>query len=144
MDDAMDFLMQAGGGAPTAKFPTIGTVHRGEILSMEKKQQTLFWDNGEPRWEIVFTIQTDETDPEIEDDDGKRRIYAKGQMRVAIKDAVAATGYRGSSLVGGQLAVKYSGDGRSEQGLNPPKEYQAKFEAPVAVDALDYDDSEPF
>lgn len=148
-DEAMDFLMTSGGGAPTAKFPEIGTVHKGRILSMERKQQTdflskkpLFWDNGDPRWELVITLQTDERDDETEDDDGQRRIFAKGKLMYAIREAVEASGFRGSSLVGGNLAVKYTGNGKASQpGMSPPKEYAAKFEPPAAVDDLgDYDE----
>ena len=67
-NDAMDFLMTSGGGgAPIAKFPTVGTVHKGRVLAMEKKPTDrltgptpLLWDNGEPRWELEITLQTDE------------------------------------------------------------------------------------
>lgn len=152
-DEAMEFLMKAGGGAPTAKFPTVGTVHKGRVLGMERKQQTamgsntpLTWEDGSPRWELVITIQTEEQDDEIEDDDGQRRIFSKGQQMKAIKEAVEVSGWRGSTLVGGTLAVKYIGDGKpSNPGFHPPKQFAAKFEAPAVVDSLsDYEDDGPF
>ena len=140
--EAMDFLMSAG--VPTASFNgPIGTTHRGEILAMEKRQQRdldtnepAFWEDGQPKWEIVFTIDTGVIDPSIENDDGVRKLYAKGQMLNAIRSAVKASGYRGD-MVGGTLAVKYAADGpQKKRGFNPPKQYRAKFDPPVETDML--------
>lgn len=138
--DAHDFLM---GGAPTANFLTVGTVHQGRIRSYEKTQQRDMdsglpktWDNGEPMWQIVFTIETDERDPSKPHDDGVRRIFAKANMLNAIRDAIRKSGHDGN-LVGGTLAVKYSGDDTpKKKGFNPPKLYEARFTPPTETQSF--------
>lgn len=135
-NDALAYLMSAG--VPSASFLEIGTVHAGQIESYEKTQQRdldtnepKVWPDGQPMWQIVFTIQTDERDDQIDGDDGLRKIYAKAQMLNAIREAVKTSGHAGD-LVGGKLAVKYV---RQEQpkkrGYSGPKVYAAKFEPPV-------------
>lgn len=141
-NDAMSFLMEAG--VPSASFdgnPPI--THKGRVLGMNKQQQRdldgnkKFWDDGEPMWQLVFTIDTGIIDPKIDNDDGVRKIYAKAQMLGAIREAVKKSGHRGD-LVGGTLAVKYIRDGETKKrGYNPPKVYAAKYEPPTETDALD-------
>ncbi|MEV8045911.1 hypothetical protein AB0P02_19000 [Streptomyces griseoluteus] len=148
--DANSFLM-GGGGAPTAKFPSIGTVVGGRITEPPKVEQQRdiqtgemkTWNNGDPMMQLVVTVQTDDRDPAIEDDDGKRRIFVKGQMKNAVADAVRITGAKGLE-VGGILRVRYSHDGEKKKvGFNAPKQYdahytpaaQAEFGAPAAAPA---------
>lgn len=146
--EADDFLM---GGAPSASFLDIGDKCVGTILSYEKVQQRDFdtgqpavWDDGSPRWQVVFTVQTEENDPELEHDDGRRRVYAKGQMLSAIRDAVKAAGVRGD-LVGGKLGVVYAGNGEAKRrGAAPPKQFTAKFEPRPQTDDLDEFSDAPF
>jgi len=141
--DANSFLM-GGGGAPTAKFPTPGTTIGGRITEPPKVEQQRdiktgeqkFWSNGDPMMQMVVTIQTDQRDPGLEDDDGRRRIFVKGQMKNAVADAVRAAGARGLE-VGGTLHVRYTHDGEATQrGFSPPKQYAAKY-VPAAVNELD-------
>ena len=155
-DDGMDLLL---GGAPAAKFPTVGTVIKGKVIGQKKQQskdmatgEVKLWDDGSPIWEIVFTLQTDDRDPAIEDDDGNRRLFARGQMLKAIGQALRKAHWN-SSLVGGTLGVKYAKDGEpSKRGFSAPKLYQAIFEPPSGADEFDamagapvYDDGEePF
>lgn len=134
-NDALDFLM--GAGVPSASFPTIGSRCFGRIVAYEKRQQRDLdgnkktWDDGEPMWQLVFTLDTGEIDPEIEGDDGMRKVYAKAQMLNAIREAVKKTGHQGD-LVGGELGVIYSADGEQQRrGYNAPKVYVAKFEPPA-------------
>ncbi|WP_309049271.1 hypothetical protein [Streptomyces sp.] len=132
--DANSFLM-GGGGAPTAKFPTPGTVVGGRITEPPKVEQQRdiqsgeqkFWGNGDPMMQLVVTVQTDQRDPAIEDDDGRRRIFVKGQMKNAVSDAVRQAGARGLE-VGGTLHVRYTHDGEQKnRGFSPPKQYAAKY-----------------
>lgn len=154
-DDALAYLMSAG--VPSAKFPSIGTTVSGRIRAYEKTQQRDIdgnpksWDDGQPMWQIVFTLETDDRDPEIEHDDGTRKVYAKAQMLNAIREAVRATGHQGD-LVGGMLAVKYTQDGpQKNRAYSAPKQYAAKFAPPAQTEDLgepepntgDYDE-EPF
>ena len=131
-----DFLL--GGGAPTASYTAapIGHTYKGVSLASEVNQQTkmgpgelLFWDDGKPRMQAVVTIQTDLRDPAIQDDDGQRRLFVKGDMQRAVREAVKAAGAR-SFEVGGTLAVQYVGDGEAKSGLNAPKLYRAQYVAP--------------
>ncbi len=157
-DDGMDLLL---GGSPAAKFPEVGTIVKGKVLGQKKRQardidgNLKVWDtDGSPIEEIVFTLQTEDRDPTLEDDDGARRLFAGGQMLKAIGMAVRKAHWS-KPLVGGVLAVKYKEDGVSKRsGYSPPKVYVAMFEPPSAADEFDamaggesesYDDgSEPF
>lgn len=141
--DPNDFLL-GGGGAPAAKFPTIGTVIKGTVLNSEVAQQIdfatqkpKFYDDGNPAMQVVITVQTDDRDPSIENDDGKRRLFVRGQMREALGDALRGTGAKLEK--GGTLAVQYVADKPSNKG-NPAKQYRAQYAPPsqlaAANDAL--------
>lgn len=146
--EANDFLMSIGGRS--AKFPEIGTVVKGKIMSAEKSQQTdmdgapKVWDNGDPMWQLVVTLETDERESGDSDDDGMRKLYLKGSKPTtsfgAVRAAILAAGER-EMKVGGRLAVRYTGDGEpSKRGFNAPKEYTAKYEPPVQSVAVDNTD----
>ena len=148
-NEALAFLM--GSGVPSATFPEIGAEIIGEIAGYELTQQRSFdtgeplvWDDGRPRMQVVFTLKTALRDEEIEDDDGVRKLYAKAQMRDAIQQAIRRTKHKGD-IIGGRLKVTYVADGEvTRRGLNPPKEYTARFIPPV-VDLGEPDDGEePF
>ncbi|MCG6499425.1 hypothetical protein [Kitasatospora sp. A2-31] len=131
---ADDFLM-GGGGAPTAKFDTRGVTVGGRITEPPTVQQQRdiqtgekkFWSDGNPMMQLVVTVQTDRRDPAIPDDDGRRRLFVKGQMKQAVQEAVKASGARGLE-VGGHLSVTYTHDGEAKQrGFSPPKQYRAQY-----------------
>lgn len=139
--DANDFLM--GGGIPAAKFETIGTTVSGQICAQpEVTQQSdldtgkpLFWDDGRPRMQLVVTVQTDQRDPEITDDDGKRKFYIRAKLQDAVRAAVRASQAKGLE-VGGTLAITYVADGeQKKRGYNPPKLYSATYAPPAAAQA---------
>lgn len=132
--NANDFLM-GGAGAPSAKFPTVGTSHGGRITEQPTVEQQRdfqtgnpkFWDDGNPMMQLVVTIQTDQRDPSVENDDGRRRIFVKGQLKTAIQEAVRNAGARGLE-VGGHLTVTYTHNGEVKKaGFNPPKQFTAKY-----------------
>ncbi|ODA69250.1 hypothetical protein [Streptomyces sp. AVP053U2] len=140
--DANSFLM-GGSGAPTAKFPTPGTTIGGRITEPPKVEQqrdiqsgeAKFWSDGNPMMQLVVTVQTDQRDPAIEDDDGRRRIFVKGQMKNAVADAVRQAGAKGLE-VGGTLHVRYTHDGeQTKRGFSAPKQYAAKY-TPAAASEL--------
>lgn len=132
---ADQFLM--GGGASSAKFSTIGDTVTGTIAEApEVKQQTdlkdgapLVWPSGDPKMQLVVTLQTETRDDA--DDDGKRRLYIKGKsLTDATREAVKAVGAKGLEI-GGTLTVTYVGDGEaSQRGFNPPKLYKASYVRP--------------
>lgn len=144
MNDTDGFLF--GGSGAAAKFENIGDAVEGEITDAVVTQQThmetqepLTWADGSPRMQLVVTLQTDDKSA---DDDGLRRIFAKGgkyevatgtgtSMKDAIADAVKKAG--ASSLeVGGRLKVGYTGEGKkTNRGFSAPKLYRATYSAPV-------------
>jgi len=133
---ANDLIM--GGGAPAAKFPAVGSMVRGKITDLTTGQQRDFatqelktWKDGSPMMQAIITMQTDEHDPDIPNDDGKRRVFVSSKsMREAIRDAIIASGQR-ELVIGGELAVAYVGDGQPEGNLNPPKLYRAEYGPPA-------------
>jgi hypothetical protein len=143
-DNVDDFLF--GGSGMAAKFEQIGDTVEGVITDAVVGQQThmetkepLTWTDGSPRKQLVITIQTDEKSA---DDDGLRRIFAKGgsyevatgtgtSLKDAIGDAVKKAGAK-SLTVGGRLKVGYTGEGKkTNRGFSAPKLYRATYEAPV-------------
>lgn len=147
---AEQFLL--GGAGKSAKFENIGATITGTISTPpEVKQQTdmttgspLTWDNGDPRMQLVVTLQTTLRDDE--DDDGLRKLYVKGSkdpssqsLHAAVAGAVTAAGAKGLEI-GGTLTVTYVGDGVAKtRGFNPPKKYQATYKAPDAAAYLGTD-----
>lgn len=141
--DVNDFLTRSG--APSVKFPNVGDKVKGTILGAEKSQQTDIhgapktYDDGNPMMQVVITLQTDERDPSVDGDTGERRLFAKGQMLTAIREALRNAGASGLE-VGATLAVQYEKDGeRKAAGFNPPKLYRAQYQAP-APSAVGVDD----
>lgn len=133
-----NFLM-GGGGAKSAKFEKPDDTVGGPIIAEpEMRQQTdfktgkeLFWDNGDPRMQLVVRVQTQlREDPE---DDGVRAFYIKGGFKrptaqKAVADAVRAAGAPGLA-VGGQLFLTLDSiDGTDK---DSPKNYSARYVAPV-------------
>ncbi len=145
--DADDLLMGGGKGAPGFKFDAIGATVKGIVTLKETMQQRDIktgvpktYDDGNPMMQLVVTLQTDLRDDTLDDDDGTRRIFAKGAMLVAIRDAVKEA--KLDTLgIGDELTVRYTGDGVAKtRGFNPPKEYRAKVVAGKPLDDL----SSPF
>lgn len=130
-----DSFLMGGGGAPTAKFPNPGAKTEGFITEPPTVQQQRdpadnkpkFWNDGNPMMQLVVTVQTVLRDPSIPDDDGRRRIFVKGQMKHAVQDAVKLAGAPGLE-VGGYLAVTYTHDGqKTNNAFNAPKQYRAEY-----------------
>jgi hypothetical protein len=144
--DPNDFLL--AGGVTSFKFDAIGATAKGTIESLDMMQQKDFtsgalltWEDGRPKMQLRIVLATDQRDPEIADDDGHRAIYVKGQMQQAVRVALKTAGAQ-KIEVGGTLAVRYDSDGEPpKRGLNAPKLYKAKYEAPAAqTTAVDPED----
>jgi hypothetical protein len=142
--DPNEFLLASG--VPSFKFEKHGDTIRGQITSLEMQQQRDFttqapmtWDDGRPRMQLRIVIATDLRDND--EDDGSRAVYVKGQLQQAVRDAVRTAG-ASKIEIGGTLAVRYDSDGEPpKKGLNAPKQYKAKYEAPVAqTTAVDPED----
>jgi hypothetical protein len=137
-NEAQSFLM--GNSVPGAKFDAPGTGVGGPITEPPSMQQQRdfttgelkVWNDGQPQRQLVVTVQTQLRDPEITEDDGKRRFYVKGELKKAVAAAVRAAGATALE-VGGVLTVTYTGDGVSAgRGMNAPKLYSATYVKPVA------------
>lgn len=144
-DNVNDFL--GGGSTPSAfqKDDPIGTKVDGIILSAKVNQQRdiktgepKFWKDGNPMNQLIITLKTETSaDDEF---DGKRRLFAKGDMLNAIRDAVKAAGAK-TLEEGGRLQVARTGQGTPPiVGFNPPWLHKAKYTPPaksnIAVDDL--------
>lgn len=136
--DANALLM--GNSIPSCTFHEIGVTHEGTITALDVKQarkfgtQDLdFWPDGQPKMQAVVTLQTGELDPEVENDNGMRRLYVASKgMRAAIAAAVKKAGATGLA-VGGTLGVRYTRDDpEGKNKANLPKMYGVKYEAPPA------------
>jgi hypothetical protein len=137
-----DAFLMGGGGAPTAKFPAPGTTVSGRITEPPQVQQQRdvqsgqpkHWPDGNPMMQLVVTVQTDQRDPVVSEDDGRRRIFVKGQMKNAIQDAVKLVGARGLE-VGGLLSVTYTHDGqKTNPAFSAPKQFRAQYTAAAAAE----------
>lgn len=144
------FLM-GGGGAPDAfkrierNTPiAVGTTVSGRIISWKMEQQRdydddtklLFWKNGDPRMQLVITVQTDLREPDrYEDDEGERRFFVKGEMQKALRAALEAAGKRTIER-GGTLTIQFTGTGTPKDAKsNPPNLYAAHYQPPEAAEA---------
>lgn len=136
IDDANKAL--TGTGGRTVKWDAVGNAVKGVVVDADLMQQRDYktgepatWPDGNPKMQVVITLQTDSH--EDEDDDGIRKVYAKGQMQSELRRAVGRVGLE----IGGKLAVKYIGDGDPPaRGMNAPKLFKVWYEAPAraAVD----------
>lgn len=148
-DPVNEFLLS--GGAPSVKFDTVGKTVKGIILAMDLRNDTdpatgqvKVWDDGTPQKVVLFTLETEEQDGSVENDDGSRSLWARGGMLNAIR--AVARPHRGLKI-GGQLAVQYTGDGQaSRKGFSPPKQYKAWYEPPadMPMEAIPDGDDSPF
>jgi hypothetical protein len=140
--DANEFLL--AGGVTSAKFETPGISVSGTITRPPEVQQQReldtgkpkFWEDGKPRQQIVIHLQTTSRDPEVDDDDGIRALYVRGNMLKAVREAVRKHGAGAKLDTGGVLTVTYTGDGERKSGLNAPKLYSAVY-TPAAQAAVD-------
>ncbi len=130
----MDEFMESTAGGPklpALKFVKVGDTHTGvvtEVTKLQDKDPTgnvKTYDNGDPRWVFVFTLETAT---------GASNIWVRGQMVKAIREAAEKAGV--STLVGSTLSVRYTGDGEKKSAaFNAPKLYAAKVDAPVKDDS---------
>jgi hypothetical protein len=132
---ANDLLM---GGSKAYKFENLGDTVIGTIIDEPKVVQMTkhgttdldFWPSGDPKMQIVVTIQTDLREAGNAADDGKRRLYIPPRMMGPVREAIQRTGAKGLAI-GGRIAVRwYAGSG---QGEGNARQYQADYAAP-AVD----------
>lgn len=120
--DVDEFLT---GSAPSVKFPAVGSFVKGTVVKATMGVQRTpqgelrTFPDGNPRRQIIVTLQTDEKLDA--DDDGTRRLFIKGSMTQELRRACKANNVKGLRP-GDALTVTYAEDGQPTQpGLNPPK-----------------------
>ncbi len=124
-----------GDSAKSAKFETIGDTVGGPITHIgEARQQTDFktgkpltWDDGSPRMQLPVTVQTNLRDGSDFNDDGKRTLYVKGDMKKAIGQALRQANAK--MAIGGTLTVTFSGE--EPTAGRPKKLYTATYAPPA-------------
>lgn len=150
--DELDDLF-AGSGSPSFKFEKVGDRVEGIIDTAEARQQRDFdsgeaktWDDGKPMMELVLTLITDLRDPSIEDDDGSRRVFVRGQMLTALRQAVRKAKARKPER-GAIVTITHSGLGEAKRkGFNPPKLYTVDYvpsNAAAVAEMFGDDDTTP-
>jgi len=132
------------GAVQEGQSPVPGSVEGGVVLSKKMVQQTVYnpadptlhgkpkvYENsGKPMLQMVVTVQTDQRVDE--DDDGKRAIFVKGNMKYAIQDALAKVGAPNVEI-GGVLKVRFK-EQVFEKGFKK-NIFEAWFQRPTAVEA---------
>jgi len=130
----------SGPKQPIAKFDKIGDAVIGTLIDAEVAPVTdpmgnvQYDKNNNPKQQIIYTLQTDERDPEIEDDDGQRRVFAKWAIQKAISTCLAEAGLAKAGLQeGGRLTITFSATQKaSQRGYQDIKLYTAAYEPPPA------------
>ena len=123
-------------GPPTHKFEEVGDTLKLRISSVRKSQQTDFqsgegltWPNGDPKWQYEISGTDVATGDET-------RIFAKGQMLSAVKEAFRTAGAKPE--VDGELVVKFDRTEPSKtRGFADQKIYKAKYTPPAPVADID-------
>lgn len=138
MSDANALLMS--GGVPSIKPQTKNVpVRIDKITAVEASQQTdfktrapLFYDNQQPKMQVVVTGLTSERDPDRPNDDGMRKLYVKGQMKAAVREAVLAANAPGLEIGGSLAVVWFDEKAPDAPGLSPQKLHRAQYQRPAA------------
>lgn len=140
MENEQDFF---GDKVRSAAFPVKGHTVKGQILKapsvMQQRdfvsKEPKFYKDGNPMKQWVFLLQTDERiedddeDTIYDEDDGRRGLYAKGQMEKAIRAAASRAGFKKSSdFIGAHITVTWASQKPSQSGGSPQKIYEAVVE----------------
>ncbi|XTZ17069.1 hypothetical protein ACQSSU_06730 [Micromonospora echinospora] len=135
--DANDLLMGGGIKSINWKDNPIGHTVIGTITDTPKVEQMKkfnsdeldFWPSGDPKMQIIVTLQTDQRDPADQHDDGKRRLHIPPRMMAPVREAVQRVGAKGLEI-GGRLAVRRVG---GTGAVGDPFTFAAEYAGP-AVD----------
>jgi hypothetical protein len=99
LPDPNDLLSSKSVPSVSFKDAKVGDSYTGVITNLETAQvrnydsgEPEFWDDGKPKLQIVVTLDTDYIDPDVEGDDGTRKVYLAGQKLTAAKQAMKEAG----------------------------------------------------
>lgn len=111
MSEEFDDLFEGSGKGPaTAKLSQIGDVAQGIIFKRQRLQEqdddgnVVLNDWGKPKPLVVLWIATSLRDPEVEDDDGARRLWLKGNGLWTLQNFIRENGLK-APQVGGKVKV---------------------------------------
>lgn len=139
MGNANEALFGSGSGAPAFKWgDKPGTRAAGRITHLDATQQRnmrtnelMFWPSGDKLMIALVTLQTEERDPDIEDDDGQRTLWVSGRnMTSAVREACKTVRVKELEL-DGYLEVVFTGYGTAEKGAQPPRLFTASYQKPT-------------
>lgn len=140
-----DSLLLGKSGPPAAKFPTVGSFIEGSLVDKGTQHKTKYNPNplaekvfeyfasGDPKLELILTLQTDVRDPSIEGDTGVRRVFVPFQMQKELQKAVAEAGIKRSLPLGSWINITHTGTTPSQGGGQDRKEYSVKVTAPADI-----------
>lgn len=114
-------ILMGGAGPKAWKFDEPGTTYAGTVAETPKAVQERdydpnnpgggapkFFPSGDPIMGLHVVMNTNERDPSVENDDGKRTFYIEGRyIKEAVRDAIRAVGGNGLE-VGGGLSVTFT------------------------------------
>jgi hypothetical protein len=135
--DDIDELFGSGGGPATAKLSQPGDTAEGIIYKLERRNETDDDDNvimdprtNKPKPLLVLHLITKLREPEIEDDDGTRRVWLKGNGLWALQATCRETGLK--PRVGGMVRVKVDSlKPNPNPKRKPIKQHVAQYWAPT-------------
>ncbi len=135
-EDANELL--SGPRFPIAKFDAVGDSITGTLVDAEVAEITnpegevQLDKSGNPKQQIIYTLQTELRDPDIDDDKGERRVFAKWAIQKAISLCLADMGLAKVGLQeGGTLTIKHSSTQKaSKRGYNDIKLFEVSYVAP--------------
>lgn len=138
-DDIDDLFGGNGGGPPTAKLSQPGDEVTGIIYKFERRNETDDEDNvimdprtNKPKPLLVLHLITKLRDSEIEDDDGTRRLWLKGNGLWAFQGAVREIGVGVKPRVGGVARVWVDSlKPNANRNRKPIKQHGAKYWLPT-------------
>lgn len=139
MDDEVDDFFSGGGGpkAISWKDAKIGQSYQGIITKVEvinktdKKTGAVVMNQyGKPKKIVILTLITDLRDPEIEDDNGLRRMFLQGNASWELRQALRKGGFV-KPIKGGRFKQTLSGTKPTEH-YNDQNLFQILYADPTA------------
>lgn len=117
MDDEVDDFFSGGGGpkAISWKDAKIGASVQGIITKVEVINKTdrktgaiVMNQHGKPKKIVILTLITELRDPEIEDDNGLRRVFLQGNASWELRQTLRKGGFV-KPIKGGRFKITLSG-----------------------------------
>lgn len=146
-------IASSTGGARGAKFPNVGDIVGGTVISADVIQsrdednELEFWEDGNQKQKVRIIVQTDlneGVDDQGREDDGKRAIYIKwwGAQKKAFIEALVKAEAEDVET-GGEFWAKFKSEGeRIKRAWSPTKEMVYRYKNAPLVKPSDFDDED--